>query len=130
MVGTVASSFHGEPRMTRDIDVVARLSRANVPRLAAEFPEEDYYFDRDMVIESLKTRQPFNIIDLHTMWKADIILPRDVYASEQLARRQRVEVAGVQADRRVGCGPRAPPASLGLDAGGSRERVGAHLHAI
>ena len=95
VVGSVASSFHGEPRMTRDIDVVARLSRADVPRLAAEFPEEDFYFDRDMVLESLKSRQPFNIIDLHTMWKADVILPRDAYASEQLARRQRVEIAGV-----------------------------------
>ena len=95
VVGSVASSFHGEPRMTRDIDVVARLSRADVPRLAAEFPEEDFYFDREMVLESLRTRQPFNIIDLHTMWKADIILPRDAYTSEQLARRQRVELAGV-----------------------------------
>lgn len=95
VVGSVASSFHGEPRMTRDIDVVARLSRADVPRLAAEFPEEDFYFDREMVLESLKTRQPFNIIDLHTMWKADVILPRDVYASEQLARRQQVEISGV-----------------------------------
>lgn len=95
VVGSVASSFHGEPRMTRDIDVVARLSRADVPRLAAEFPEEDFYFDRDMLLESLKTRQPFNIIDLQTMWKADIILPKDAYTGEQLARRQRVEIAGV-----------------------------------
>lgn len=95
VVGSVASSFHGEPRSTQDIDVIARLGRADVARLAAEFPEEDFYFDRDMAIESLKTRQPFNIIDLRTMWKADIILPREPYTNEQLARRQRVNIEGV-----------------------------------
>lgn len=95
VVGSVASSFHGEPRMTRDLVVVARIQRGDVAALALAFPEEEFYFDRDMVLESLKTRQPFNIIDLQTMWKADIILPRDAYTSEQLARRQRVELAGV-----------------------------------
>lgn len=95
VVGSVASSFHGEPRMTREIDVVARVQRGDVAALAREFPEEEFYLDRDMVIESLKTRQPFNIIDLQTMWKADIILPKDSYADEQLARRQRVDLAGV-----------------------------------
>lgn len=29
------------------------------------------------------------------MWKADAILPREVYTNEQLDRRQRVELAGV-----------------------------------
>lgn len=96
VVGSVASSFHGEPRSTQDIDVIARLGRIDVSRLAAEFPEEDFYFDRAMVLESPKTRQPFNIIDLRTMWKADIILPREPYTSEQLTRRQRVEIDGIE----------------------------------
>jgi hypothetical protein len=95
VVGSVASSFHGEPRGTQDIDIVARVSRSDVVDLARQFPEADFYFDRDMVIDSLKTRQPFNIIDLRSMWKADIILPREPYAGEQLARRQRVELGGV-----------------------------------
>jgi hypothetical protein len=67
VVGSVASSFHGEPRMTRDVDVVARILRSNVATLAREFPEEDFYFDRDMVLESLKTRQPFNTTAEDTM---------------------------------------------------------------
>jgi hypothetical protein len=48
-----------------------------------------------MVIESTKSRQPFNIIDLRSMWKADIILPREAYTNEQLDRRQRVELGAV-----------------------------------
>ena len=95
VVGSVASSFHGEPRTTRDVDVVARIFRYDVARLAAQFPEEDFYFDRDMVLDSLQSRQPFNIIDLRTMWKADIILPSEPYTNEQLGRRLRVELAGV-----------------------------------
>ena len=67
VVGSVASSFHGEPRGTQDIDIVARLYRSDVATLAAQFPEEDFYFDRDMVIESMKSRQPFNIIDLRSI---------------------------------------------------------------
>ncbi len=95
VVGSVASSFHGEPRGTQDIDIVARVARSDVANLARQFPEEDFYFDRDMVFDSLRTRQPFNIIELRTMWKADIILPSEPYAHEELARRQRVELAGV-----------------------------------
>ena len=95
VVGSVASSFHGEPRGTQDVDIVARILRYDVAKLAIQFPEEDFYFDRDMVYDSLKSRQPFNIIDIHTMWKADIILPSEPYAGEQLARRQRVEISGV-----------------------------------
>lgn len=95
VVGSVASSFHGEPRGTQDIDIVARILLCDVANLARQFPEEDFYFDRDMVLDSIRSRQPFNIIDLRTMWKADIILPSEPYASEQLARRQRVQLAGV-----------------------------------
>jgi hypothetical protein len=95
VVGSVASSFHGEPRGTQDIDILARVSRLDVADLVRQFPEEDFYVDRDMIIESLRTRQPFNIIELRTMWKADIILPREPYATEQLARRQRVDLSGV-----------------------------------
>lgn len=95
VVGSVASSFHGEPRSTQDIDLIARITRGDVGPLAAAFPEEDYYFDRDMVLESLRTRRPFNIIDLRSMWKADVILPSEPYTGEQLARRQRVEIDGV-----------------------------------
>ncbi|MES2642006.1 MAG: hypothetical protein V4850_21150 [Myxococcota bacterium] len=95
VVGSVASSFHGEPRGTQDIDIVARILRSDVSKLAREFPEQDFYFDRDMVLDSIRSRQPFNIIDLRSMWKADIILPSEPYTNEQLARRQRVELAGV-----------------------------------
>lgn len=95
VVGSVASSFHGEPRMTRDIDVIARIFRSDIPKLAAQFPEDEFYFDRDMVRDSVVSRQPFNIVDLRSMWKADIILPSEPYAHEELARRQRVELVGV-----------------------------------
>lgn len=95
VVGSVASSYHGEPRGTQDIDIVAKLYRSDVAALAKEFPEEEFYCDRDMMIESTKSRQPFNIIHLETMWKADIILPREPYTNEKIGRRERVEIGGV-----------------------------------
>ncbi|MDQ3555937.1 MAG: hypothetical protein M3409_04050 [Gemmatimonadota bacterium] len=42
IVGSIASIAYGEPRSTRDIDVVVDLQRADVPRLRSRFsaPEE------------------------------------------------------------------------------------------
>ena len=91
VVGSLASSIHGEPRGTRDIDFVAKLFRPDVSRLAMAFPEADFYFDTDMARDAVIRGAQFNIIDVHTMWKADIILPRDPFTHAELARRRRIK---------------------------------------
>lgn len=40
--GSLAAIAYGEPRSTRDIDVVVALEPADVPRLRSRFPPEDY----------------------------------------------------------------------------------------
>lgn len=92
VVGSLASSIHGEPRSTRDIDVVVRLVRGKVHDLAREFPEEDFYFDEDMARDAITRGSQFNVIDLRSMWKADLILARDAFTKEEFERRVKVRV--------------------------------------
>jgi len=42
ITGGVASVIYGDPRFTRDVDVVLELRLTDVPRLARAFPENDY----------------------------------------------------------------------------------------
>jgi hypothetical protein len=91
LVGSLASSVHGIPRSTRDLDLVVSLSRTAISKLHKLLPEEQYYFDVDMARESLKTRIAFNVIDMDTMWKADLIPVRgEEFARAEFARRVRV----------------------------------------
>ena len=67
--GSLASSFHGTPRSTNDVDLVADLRLAHVPLLAAAL-EADFYLDRDRIRSAVRSRSSFNIIFLETMFKA------------------------------------------------------------
>lgn len=42
VTGTVASVVYGDPRFTRDIDLVLDLGEADVQRLAGAFPDADF----------------------------------------------------------------------------------------
>jgi hypothetical protein len=85
--GSVASSVHGEPRASRDVDIVADLSRADLPRLAAKLQPE-FYADPDMMLDCVRRGRAFNVIHIATACKFDVFpLADDPYSAEQLARR-------------------------------------------
>lgn len=72
--GSLASSTHGAPRSTRDVDLVAAMA----PHHAAPFAralEADYYVDEDAVREAIAQRRSFNVISLATMIKVDVFIP-------------------------------------------------------
>ena len=46
LTGSVASSAHGIPRSTRDLDIVIAPTRTGLLALIEEFPESAYYADR------------------------------------------------------------------------------------
>lgn len=43
VTGAVAASLYGEPRLTRDIDLVLMLQPRDAPRFTAAWPEQDFY---------------------------------------------------------------------------------------
>ncbi len=90
--GSLASSLHGIPRSTQDIDLLVELPGKHVDRLA-ELLEDRFYVDRDMMHDAVLRRSSFNLLHLATMFKVDVFVSdRGELAREEMARRQRVEV--------------------------------------
>lgn len=96
VAGSVASSAWGEIRSTQDIDVVVVASRVSLVTLCKSLPAERWYADVDVAIDAAKRQSMFNIIDLDTGWKVDIILQRGrAFSRAEFARRRRAVVDGV-----------------------------------
>lgn len=72
--GSVASAFHGEPRATNDVDVVAQLDEAQARQLPALLGEH-FYADADMAVAAVRRRGSFNLIDQRTFIKIDVFVP-------------------------------------------------------
>jgi hypothetical protein len=90
--GSLASSVHGIPRSTQDIDLLVELPGKLVESLAAEL-ERDFYVDRDMIADAVRRRACFNVIDLKTMFKVDLFVSdRSPLLLEEMERRQLVEI--------------------------------------
>ncbi|MBN2195256.1 MAG: hypothetical protein JW751_20735 [Polyangiaceae bacterium] len=90
--GSVASSVHGIPRATQDIDVVVMLFGKDVDGFVARF-ESNFYVDRDMVMDAVRRCASFNIIHLATMYKVDVfVADRTDLVREELDRRLAVEL--------------------------------------
>ena len=73
--GSLASSAHGIPRMTVDVDLVAELRPEHVRPFAARLREE-YYIDELTVGNAVARRGSFNLIHLATMLKVDVFIPK------------------------------------------------------
>lgn len=71
VVGSVASSAHGIARATLDVDLVVDLHRQHVVALVDEL-QDDYYIDRDAVLDAIARRAMFNVVHLATMLKVDV----------------------------------------------------------
>ena len=86
--GSLASSLHGIPRATQDVDIIANIHSDQVKELVKSI-QEDFYFDNDAIMEAIKHNTSFNIIHLKTMFKIDIfILKYDEGALEEMSRRK------------------------------------------
>jgi hypothetical protein len=74
VVGSFASSFHGVPRSSQDLDLVIDPDTASLQTFLASLPVQEYYADADAALDALHRRGQFNVIDMATAWKADLIV--------------------------------------------------------
>ncbi|HEY0142467.1 MAG TPA: DUF6036 family nucleotidyltransferase [Thermoanaerobaculia bacterium] len=96
VVGSFASSVHGLPRATRDVDIVIAPTREQLLRLIGQLPDTSYYADREQALDALKYRSQFNIVDFVSGWKVDFIIPRlTEFTESQFDRRRVIEISGV-----------------------------------
>lgn len=97
--GSLASSIHGIPRSTNDIDLVADLSLHHVTALVAEMRPEFYIDPPEAIQQALQARRMFNLIHLASSYKYDIYpLSPEPYHQAAFARRQEVESSLVGAE--------------------------------
>lgn len=84
--GSVASSAHGIPRTTLDVDLVADIKPHQVMRMAQTL-KEIYYIDAAMIENALKNESSFNLIHLETIIKIDVfVLKKDPFNQEVMKR--------------------------------------------
>jgi len=91
--GSLASSLHGIPRATHDVDMVAEISSEHIPELVKSL-ESEFYIDAEMIREALQRQSSFNVIHLATMFKVDIfMLKPDVASQEEMTRREEYQIS-------------------------------------
>lgn len=92
--GSLASSIHGEPRATNDIDLVVDLPADRVDLLADTLGPE-FAVDRESLLEAARARSSCNIFYLPLFTKVDLFVARrGLYDRAEMGRRKRVQVGG------------------------------------
>ncbi len=74
--GSIASSWHGQPRTTVDIDVVIDADLGKLDKLA-EVLAPEFYLSREAIREAVEHRSSFNAISLDTPYKVDFFIVGD-----------------------------------------------------
>lgn len=91
--GSLASSLHGSPRATHDVDLVAEITYENIPELMKAL-ESDFYLDPEMIRQAIQYRSSFNVIHRASMFKLDIfILKPDMASQEEMIGREWYQVS-------------------------------------
>jgi len=93
--GSLASSLHGIPRATNDVDMVAAITYDHIPLLVKPL-ETEFYIDAEMIRDAIERQSSFNIIHLATMFKVDIfVLKSDIASQEEMKRRGQYQVSEI-----------------------------------
>ena len=80
LTGSIVSSFQGEPRSTHDIDMMILFDKDNVNSLLNAFPPPTFYLDREMVLEGIRSKKMFKLLNTIAGDKIDFYpLPDNEY---------------------------------------------------
>jgi hypothetical protein len=96
VVGSFASTVHGEPRSTHDLDLVIDPSPEELELLLASLDPERYYVDPAVARDALRRRSMFNVIEMTSAWKLDLVIRKArPFSIEELRRRQITRILGI-----------------------------------
>ena len=97
LTGSFASSYHGAPRATQDIDIVIAPSPDQLRALVHFLPKTEYYVDLNAALEAHTRETQFNVIDLTTGWKVDFIIRKSrSFSREEFDRRAAADLHGLR----------------------------------
>ena len=77
VVGSIAGSFHGEPRTTVDIDIVIDPTAEALRTFVDRLPRSEFYVDDNAAAEAYTRRASFNVVDQAGGGKVDLLVRRD-----------------------------------------------------
>lgn len=99
ITGSVATIYWGEPRLTRDVDVVVQIALHDVARLVAAFPAPEFYVSDEAAEQAVRRRGQFNVIQPATGLKIDVMVAAmDEFDRSRFARLHRVDLGGFEAN--------------------------------
>ncbi|HEU4558455.1 MAG TPA: hypothetical protein VFS20_11420, partial [Longimicrobium sp.] len=93
--GSLASSLHGEPRATQDVDIVADLKLEHVEPFVSALRDR-FYVDDLAVRDAVKRRSTFNVIHLETMFKVDVFVAGNQRSTRRELERRQLYTLDVQ----------------------------------
>jgi Nucleotidyl transferase AbiEii toxin, Type IV TA system len=97
LTGSFAGAFHGNPRATQDIDLVIEADEHQVRTFIQSLPTAEYYADEGAALEALRDETQFNIVDLASGWKIDLIMRKSrPFSVEEFGRRRTVDFEGTK----------------------------------
>jgi hypothetical protein len=95
VAGSVASTHHGVPRTTQDIDLVIEATGATLKAFIAGLSPVAYYVSEEAALDALRLQGMFNVIDMATGWKVDLIIrKRRPFSVEEFRRRAPARLLG------------------------------------
>lgn len=94
LVGSVASSYYGDPRLTRDIDLVVELYPEHILKFYQTFEVSEFYIPPEEVLrDEVLNRRSFNLIHHETGLKIDFMMRKvTAHAQEEFKRKQKLEI--------------------------------------
>lgn len=96
LTGSFASAYYGATRSTQDIDFVIEATPATLETLMRQLPRDEYYLELNAALEAHREGSLFNVIDLATGWKIDLIIRKArAFSAEEFQRRRQVDLHGV-----------------------------------
>jgi len=99
--GSMASSFHGLPRTTADVDLVIRLAPEHLDALERELSDQ-FYVSRIAMEEALVSRRSFSAISLTSPLKVDFFVLGDApFDREEFARASLASLTGGEGAQQV-----------------------------
>jgi hypothetical protein len=93
--GSIGSSFHGQPRATNDADIVIDPTSQQIAAFV-ESLGSDYYVSKEASQQAIQNRSMFNVIDIQSGCKADLIIRKDrPYNLQEFSRRTKANFLGI-----------------------------------
>jgi hypothetical protein len=97
IAGSFASTAHGLPRTTQDLDIVIDPpDERAIDTLVRSMPADQYYVDADVARDAVRRRSMFNVVDHASGWKVDFIIRKNrEFSRTEFSRRMEITLLGV-----------------------------------